>query len=125
MLKFGEILVELRESKRMTQSQLAKIIHVTPGTISNYEKGVHYPDVEKLIDLATYFGVSTDYLLGRCVSNLSPDAFSEQIADGKTMGDVIKSLQKLPDDRRCALLLMLEDMEFRAAVSSYDRRGQL
>lgn len=117
--------MELREGKRMTQRQLAKIIHVTPGTISNYEKGVHYPDVEKLIDLAAYFEVSTDYLLGRCSSRLPPDAFSELIAEEKTINEVIESLRKLPGDRRNALLLLLEDMEFRATVSSYAKRGPL
>ena len=30
-----------------------------------YEKGKNYPDVRGLIGLADYFGVSTDYLLGR------------------------------------------------------------
>lgn len=124
MRTFGEILVELRESKRMTQCQLAKIIHVTPGTISNYEKGVHYPDVEKLTDLADFFDVSVDYLLGRCESELSPDALMETVVEGKTVGEVIQSLQRLPNDRRNALLLVLEDMEFRATVSHYGERGQ-
>ena len=30
-----------------------------------YEKGKHYPEVRNLMILADYFGVSTDYLLGR------------------------------------------------------------
>ncbi len=124
MRAFGEILVELRESKRMTQCQLAKIIHVTPGTISNYEKGVHYPDVEKLTDLADLFDVSVDYLLGRCESDLSPDVLMESVVEGKSVGEVIQSIQRLPNDRRNALLLMLEDMGFRATVSRYGERGQ-
>ncbi len=125
MRTFGEILTELRENKRMTQRQLAKIIHVTPGTISNYEKNVHYPDVEKLKDLADFFGVSADYLLGRCERDLSPDVFMEGVVEGKTVGDVIQSIQKLPNDRRNILLLLLEDMEFRATVSRYEKRGQV
>lgn len=124
MRAFGEILIELRENKRMTQRQLAKIIHVTPGTISNYEKGVHYPDVEKLKDLADFFDVSTDYLLGRCESTLSPGVLMESVVEGKTVGEVIQSIQRLPSDRRNALLLILEDMEFRATVSHYGERGR-
>lgn len=73
MISFGEILTELRQDRKMTQKDLAQAMFVTVGTISNYEHGVHYPDVEKLISLADYFNVTTDYLLGRCKVEFSPD----------------------------------------------------
>ena len=63
MTKFGEILMQLRQEKHLSQAELGHIIYVSGGTISNYEKGVHYPDVEKLVRLADYFNVSIDYLL--------------------------------------------------------------
>ena len=50
MAQFGEILSELRRDKHMTQKELASELHVTSGTISNYEKGVHTPEIEKVID---------------------------------------------------------------------------
>ena len=62
MSKFGELLAELRLDRKMTQKDLAKMLFVSVGTISNYEKGVHFPDIEKLIDLADFFHVTTDYL---------------------------------------------------------------
>lgn len=62
MTKFGEILMQLRQEKHLSQAELGHIIYVSGGTISNYEKGVHYPDVEKLVRLADYFNVSIDYL---------------------------------------------------------------
>ena len=65
MSKFGELLAELRQDRKMTQRDLAQILHVSVGTISNYENSVHFPDVEKLMELADFFGVTTDYLLGR------------------------------------------------------------
>lgn len=52
MTKFGEILMQLRQEKHLSQAELGHIIYVSGGTISNYEKGVHYPDVEKLVRLA-------------------------------------------------------------------------
>ena len=63
MTNFGEILMQLRQEKHLSQAELGNVIFVSGGTISNYEKGVHYPDVEKLVALAEYFGVSIDYLL--------------------------------------------------------------
>lgn len=65
MAEFGELLAELRQDRGLTQKQLGKLLSVSTGTISNYENGVHYPDLEKLVTLADYFQVSTDYLLGR------------------------------------------------------------
>ena len=55
MAQFGEILAELRQDRGLTQRELAKLFFVTPGTISNYEKGRHLPDAERLIKIADYF----------------------------------------------------------------------
>lgn len=49
MAQFNELLVELRQDRKMTQEDLAKVLFVTSGTISNYENGVHLPDIEKLV----------------------------------------------------------------------------
>ena len=43
MAHFGELLAELRQDHGLTQDQLAEIISVSPGTISNYEHGRHLP----------------------------------------------------------------------------------
>ena len=60
MAVFGELMGELRQARGLTQKELGKILSVSTGTISNYENGVHYPDLEKLVQLADYFQVSTD-----------------------------------------------------------------
>ena len=67
MAKFGEILQELRKDNGLSQQDLGKILHVTPGTISNYENNVSLPGVERLVEMADYFQVSTDYLLAGAV----------------------------------------------------------
>lgn len=103
----------------MSQRDLGRIIHVSVGTISNYETGTHFPDVDKLISLADFFGVTTDYLLGRCESRISPDVFSEQIMPDKTVGQFVDILRRLPDDNKKALALIVHDMEFRITVGQY------
>ena len=108
MQKFGDILAELREDHGLTQKQLGQILHVTGGTISNYEQGVHYPDLEKLMELADYFNVTTDYILGRADSNLSPDVFSSVMSDGKTVGQTIHLIRRLSPELQSAALLILE-----------------
>lgn len=62
---FGEKLKELRISSRQTQKSMGELLGCT---ISNYQK-IEYGKVNipitSLMILADYFGVTTDYLLGR------------------------------------------------------------
>ena len=47
-----------------TQQQLAKFLNVTRQAVSLYLNGAVLPPVEKLVEIANYFMVTTDYLLG-------------------------------------------------------------
>ena len=49
MAHLGELIAELRQDKGLTQKELGDILCVSSGTISNYENGVHLPDVDKVI----------------------------------------------------------------------------
>lgn len=62
-MNFGEKLFKLRTERGIYQKELAEYLEVSIGTISNYENGVHYPDLATLCKFAEYFHVSTDYLL--------------------------------------------------------------
>lgn len=104
MATFGELLQELRKDHRLSQKQLADVIAVTTGTVSNYENNQHLPDIEKLIMLADYFGVTTDYLLGRSISRLPPDIFEEQLVPGKSMSSILNDFRKLSPDRKNTIL---------------------
>ena len=55
----------LRQSKKMSQSQLADRLGVKKQTVSNWENDNIMPSVEMVVKVADYFNVSTDYLLGR------------------------------------------------------------
>lgn len=62
---FAQRLRELRNSRRVYQKEMAEYLGITVRGYQCYEAGQNYPDVKGLIALADYFGVSTDYLLGR------------------------------------------------------------
>ena len=49
----------------MKQKELSSILKVPANTLSVWESGKFEPPYEKLIEIADYFNVSTDYLLGR------------------------------------------------------------
>ena len=58
-------LKELRESAGLKQADLAKAIGVASNTISTWEQGQREPNCNTLVKIAAYFGVTTDYLLGK------------------------------------------------------------
>lgn len=61
----GSRIKALRESRRMNQAELAKLLGVANTTISQYETEKRSVDDASKIKIAEYFNVSVDYLLGR------------------------------------------------------------
>ena len=61
---FSQRVKALRKQRRLSQQELGEIIGVTHKTISTIESGIASTTIEKLIILAKFFDVSTDYLLG-------------------------------------------------------------
>lgn len=64
-MSIAEKLRYVRERKGVYQKELASYLKVSIGTISNYETGIHQPDLVTLGKIADFYGVSTDYLLER------------------------------------------------------------
>lgn len=64
MPDFGVRLKELRQQKKMTQRALAEHLGITDRTYQYYEVGRVRPPYETLLALASFFGVSLDYLVG-------------------------------------------------------------
>ena len=60
----GQRLKELREEKGLTQSQLAKLLNIHSVTYLHYEKEQREPPLSLLADIAQFYQVSVDYLLG-------------------------------------------------------------
>ena len=54
----------LREAKGWTQADLARKLGITRNGVNSWEQGLSTPSPACLVDLATVFSVSTDYLLG-------------------------------------------------------------
>lgn len=54
----------LIEKKGATLDALAAEFNTTRQTVSNWQNGVTVPDAVSICDIARYFGVTTDYLLG-------------------------------------------------------------
>lgn len=57
-------LIDLRNDRNLSQKDLAKKIGVSASALCFWEKGINEPKATYLLNLANYFGTSTDYLLG-------------------------------------------------------------
>lgn len=77
----GQRIRDLRKQKKMSQSELAKIIGVTQTTITAWETGKAEPSSSAVANLADYFNVTTDYLLGRPEEKKEKDSNSVDLAD--------------------------------------------
>ena len=62
-MKFGEQIKSQRQKLNMTQAQVAKKLFVTRQTVSNWEKGKSYPDLNMLVNISDAYQVSIDSLL--------------------------------------------------------------
>lgn len=60
---FRDNLVYLRKMKKMSQEELAELLNITRQTLSKWETGEAFPDIEKSKRLADIFDVSLDDLV--------------------------------------------------------------
>lgn len=118
MRSFGEILTSLREERGIYQKELAAILKVSVGTISNYENNVHFPDQEALIQLADYFGVTTDYLLGRTPYRYSLETLNQEYAPGMTVADLVNIIRQLDAKNAASLLDYIDLLQLRQRAES-------
>ena len=86
METLAERLAEARKNRGLTQGQVAEKLYISTQSVSSWECGNSIPDTEKLPELASLYGVTTDWLLSGKVpaaeilevtSNLSDRLFSE------------------------------------------------
>jgi len=62
-MSIGNKIADARKEKNLTQEQLADMMSVTRQSISRWESGVSFPEMEKVVLLAELLNVSCDYLL--------------------------------------------------------------
>lgn len=65
MTEIKDRIISLRNEKKLTQSQLAKELNISPSAIGMYEQGRRKPSYELLENICDYFNVDMDYLMGR------------------------------------------------------------
>lgn len=116
-MEFGKLLATLRKEKGILQKEVANYLNVTVATVSNYEKGVHMPDLNTLIMLADFFDVSTDYLLQRTGYKASIDTLNQPLSDNYTVSDLMNTVVELNPRNTQSLLDYYELLMLRNSVT--------
>lgn len=62
-MKFAYKLQELRKGSGMSQEEFAELLGVSRQSVSKWESGKGYPEIDKLIFISNYFNTSLDLLL--------------------------------------------------------------
>lgn len=108
MREIGPTIADLRKEKGLGQKELSAHMNLSVATISNYENGVHSPDLFTLCRLAKYFNVTTDYLLGRTDYRCPPEALEEYFAGEHTLHNVVNTIMSFDAERRNLVLMYLD-----------------
>ncbi len=62
-MTIGEKILTLRKGRGLSQEQLADVLGVSRQAVSKWEAEQSMPDIDKIVAVADFFGVTTDYLL--------------------------------------------------------------
>lgn len=73
MKSFGPRLRALRESRGLSQNQLAELLQIDVMQVSRYERGLTLPSIEKAFRLAHFLQVSVDELLEGKLRSQEPE----------------------------------------------------
>lgn len=87
IMSFGENLQYYRKREEITQEQLAERMEVSRQTISKWEAGTSYPEMEKIMQLCDMFSCSMDTLLRK-------DAQAEVVEDSAQYEEHMKRFGK-------------------------------
>lgn len=92
----AERLLGLRESLKLTQQKLSKLLGVSQTAINRYEHGQTAINAIALRKYADFFDVSADYILGRCGDpqgakyDYQPEYLKSRFADAKEWSDFVE-----------------------------------
>ena len=90
--EFNRILALLRKERGITQKQAAADLGISQAQLSHYEKGIRECNLAFVVQVADYYGVSCDYLLGRSADRSGQTITVEELPDAgaSTSGSVYR-----------------------------------
>jgi len=135
-LTLSENIRAFRREHGLTQEQLAEALGVTVGAVSKWESGASTPDIGTIADIADFFQLSTDVLLGYAACSRSHADTVKRLRElklGKRYDEGIreaeKALQRFPNSFevvwQCANLYFLMGLEHNRERKALERSLEL
>jgi transcriptional regulator with XRE-family HTH domain len=98
---FASILNNLRRENNLSQKKAADELGISQALLSHYENGVREPRMEFIVKACKYYGVSTDYILGRT---------DEKSFDGKVALHCSDDAQRRNADSAALIISLLSEI---------------
>jgi len=124
-LLVGKNIKAQRTLKGWSQQELATRLLVTRQTISKWELGRSYPDLESLVRLSQLFDVTTDYLLGLTASKPKRSFFSVLFRKGSTTDMKVDKWYASGHDRAQVAMALIADLVANLDAEHYQPLRQL
>ena len=141
-LNIQENIRNLRKERMLTQEQLAEALGVTVGAVSKWESGANTPDIAVIAELADFFEVSIDALLGYNLHAGTVERLSKRVFElgaekkfTEAAAEAEKALVKYPNNfaivRTCANIYCMigielsDDNAHRRQLELYQRALEL
>ena len=112
-MNIGKEIKKLRKVKGLSQNELAEVLHVTAQSISKWESGSSYPDINQLPAIASFFGITIDELfvyptdleyerIEKAIENDSPLS-NEVFVHSETF--LLEEIKKNPENHKALSIL--------------------
>lgn len=100
MIMLSKRLIDIREARNFTIEEVALSIGISRKTLGRYENGKSMPRLELLVDLADFYSVSIDYLLGKTdVADINDSLKGLNIVSDYEMS-LIRKMREMSSDNR-------------------------
>ena len=103
-MELKDTLKYIREKNGLTKRELCEKTGISERAYLTYEFGEREPKISVIEKLADFYGVTTDYLLGR---EPAPDPFADLNLNKESEEDVIDKYMSLPPNIRACLMDVL------------------
>lgn len=125
-MSFSEKIRFIRNQYHLSQEELAEELKVSRQTVSKWESGASYPEIEKLLAISSLFEVSTDYLL-KDSEQSKPESTLDRLvlqflASAQDMDGISK---ELIDIMRDGIIDSHEKMRMKSIIRTLDEVSQI
>ena len=109
-LNIGETIKKLRKEREITQEEFAEVLGVSCQSVSRWENSSCYPDIELIPTIASFFGISTDKLMGidEITEKENIEKYAETVCADPDTGAYPNTVKQQIDDSIEAVVAQLD-----------------